>query len=76
MAVDVGKIIEYEAGEMSEDDTIAFFQELVDSGMAWSLQGHYGRTAAMLIDAGLVIRRQRCEDGACGTGDDWPTTWA
>lgn len=47
-------IIEYESGELDEDATIRLFQELVDSGLAWSLQGHYGRVAVGLIDAGLV----------------------
>jgi hypothetical protein len=51
---DVDKIIAYESGELSEPDTIALFQELVDSGLAWRLQGSYGRTAAALIGAGLV----------------------
>jgi len=49
------KIMAYEQDEMEdEDEVIAFFQELVDSGLAWSLQGHYGRTAVAMIDAGLV----------------------
>ena len=52
---DVSRIIRYEGGQMEEDETIALFQELVDSGVAWRLQGHYGRTAAALIEAGLVI---------------------
>lgn len=49
----VGKIMEYEEGEMEEDDAIEFFQELIDSGLAWQLQGSYGRTAASLIEAGV-----------------------
>jgi hypothetical protein len=49
----VDKIIRYETGEMSEDETIQFFQELIDSGLAWSLQGHYGRVASTLIEEGL-----------------------
>mgnify|MGYP001397707787 CR=1 FL=1 len=49
-----GNIIAYEAGELNETETIELFQELVNSGLAWQLQGHYGRTAAALIDAGLV----------------------
>ena len=53
----VGKIIAFESGEMSEDETVTFFQELVDSGLAWQLQGCYGRTAARLIEAGLVTQK-------------------
>lgn len=48
----VDKIIAYENGEMSDEDTIELFQTLIDSGMAWTLQGHYGRTAMSLIEAG------------------------
>ena len=49
---DVDKIIAYEQGEMSDEETINFFQELIDSGVVWQLQGHYGRTAHALIQAG------------------------
>lgn len=48
----VSKIIAYEQGELSDEDTIALFQELINSGLAWQLQGHYGRVAKALIDAG------------------------
>lgn len=51
----VSQIIAYENGELDEDSTIELFQSLVNSGLAWQLQGHYGRTAANLIRAGRVV---------------------
>lgn len=53
----VDKIMAYEAGELSEEATIELFQELINSGLAWQLQGHYGRTAKGLIDAGYCIAK-------------------
>ena len=53
----IDKIMAYESGEMEQDDMIEFFQELIDSGMAWSLQGHYGRTAAALIKEGYCTEK-------------------
>ena len=54
MIVDAENIVRYEHGELDEEETVELFQGLVDSGLAWSLQGHYGRTAMALIEAGLV----------------------
>ena len=49
------QMIAYESGEMEDDEEVLdFFQNLVDSGVAWQLQGHYGRTARALINAGLI----------------------
>ena len=46
------KIISYENGEMTEEEVISFFQELINSGLCWKLQGHYGRMATSLIQSG------------------------
>jgi hypothetical protein len=49
----IAAIIAYEQGELDDDATVALFQDLIDTGLAWSLQGSYGRQAADLIQAGL-----------------------
>lgn len=56
------KIIKYEQGDLGYDEIIDMFQELVKSGMAWKLQGHYGRTAADLIENGLIFIDDAKED--------------
>ncbi len=55
---DVTKIIAFEQGDLDGAEVIEFFQELIDSGLAWQLQGHYGRTARRLIEAGLCSPRE------------------
>ena len=61
----VEQVIEYEEGEMSEEDEIAFFQSMIDNGSVWHFQGHYGRTAADLIESGY------CVLGPNGVRDYW-----
>jgi hypothetical protein len=49
-----GAIIDFESGNLDHDEVIGLFQSLVDTGLAWQLQGSYGRLAAQLIEEGLI----------------------
>lgn len=39
--------------EPSEELFLEAAQELIDSGLAWQLQGYFGRTCQQLINEGL-----------------------
>jgi len=67
----VSRLIAYESGEFGFADTVALFQELIDSGLAWELQGHYGRTAARLIEAGYCRRADGESDPETGCRHVW-----
>ncbi|MFD8117070.1 DUF7417 domain-containing protein [Streptomyces microflavus] len=47
------ELMDFEGGALSEPEVVDLFQRLITSGMVWSLQGSYGRTALALIDAGV-----------------------
>ncbi len=38
----------------NEEQVIEAWQHLVDTGLAWQLQGSTGRAAAELIEAGII----------------------
>ena len=40
----------------NEQEVIAAWQYLIDTGLAWQLQGFFGRTAQHLIDVGVCTR--------------------
>jgi len=41
----------------SEEQLIEAWQHLIDTGVAWQLQGFFGRQADALIRAGVCTRR-------------------
>ena len=51
--IDIDTLIAFENGELNTEEVAAFFQPMIDSGLVWTLQGFYGRTARDLIEAGL-----------------------
>ena len=54
----INQVIAYEQGELDEEGIIEMFQQLINSGLAWGMQGSYGRTAKALIDAGYCVEAQ------------------
>ena len=42
--------------EHTEEEELAAWQVLIDTGACWKLQGWYGRNAHALIEAGLCHR--------------------
>ena len=48
------KIIAYECGDIDEAEVLELFAELIRTGMAWQLQGHYQRVAYDLIDGDYI----------------------
>lgn len=53
----VGFMMNYEEGILEEEEIVEGFQKLIDSGVAWQLQGSYGRMAKALIYAGYCRPR-------------------
>ena len=45
-------------GAESEEQVIEAWQHLVDTGLAWSLQGWFGRTATQLIEQGIIKEKE------------------
>lgn len=43
----------------SEDQIIEAWQTLIDTGLAWQLQGWFGRTAMELIEEGVCLPAEK-----------------
>jgi hypothetical protein len=54
MGNQIDQIMAYESGKLDKEATVELFADLVKSGLAWQLQGHYGRVAWTLIKAGRI----------------------
>jgi hypothetical protein len=54
----ITKIVQYENNELNNKEMIELFQELINTGLAWQLQGHYGRMAKRLIEEGHCNYKQ------------------
>jgi hypothetical protein len=52
----IDQFIAYENGELTDQQIVCFFAELVKNGAAWSLQGRWSRTANALIKEGWIDR--------------------
>ncbi|MGL4649735.1 MAG: DUF7417 domain-containing protein [Caldilineaceae bacterium] len=44
--------------DADEETQIEAWQHLIDTGLAWQLQGSFGRTAARLIEQGACHQRK------------------
>lgn len=59
MEYNIGNLIAYENGELNDEEIVDLFQSLIDSGLAWTLQGSYGRMALYLINNGHCTKREK-----------------
>lgn len=57
-------IIAFEQGELDDEAAILLFQDMIDDGTVWALQGSYGRMAMALIRQGLCspAKLDKCQD--------------
>jgi hypothetical protein len=47
-------MMSWEDGQLMPNEEVELFQELLNSGLVWQLQGSYGRTAQMMLKQELI----------------------
>ena len=62
----VTQMMDFENGDLNEQQTIELFQQLIDSGTVWHLQGFYGRMASELIRNGYCQLSEESQQDAYG----------
>lgn len=60
----VGAIMQYESGELSDNDTLELFSQIIKRKLMYTLQGHYGRTASALIQDDFLTNNGEYTDKA------------
>ena len=60
--IDATMIIEGVVPERYYGQVVDAWQLLIDTGLAWQLQGCYGRTAQALIEKGICNAPERAEE--------------
>lgn len=51
----LGQIMDYEDGTLDLDGVLHLFCDLLDTGLAWTLQGSYGRQAEFFLRSGAIV---------------------
>jgi hypothetical protein len=59
----INYIMGYECGDLNDREMLELFSHLVKNKMAWTLQGHYGRTAQSLIDREYLLSNGDINEG-------------
>lgn len=52
--VTAADLMAFEDGDLGNAETVDLFSRLIQTGMAWTLQGAYGRAAITLIEEGIL----------------------
>jgi len=52
----IDQIIAYENGELTDQEVVELFRELIETGTIWHLQGSYQRAAQYLLDVNAFAK--------------------